>query len=129
MFACTTKSTQIQSNLDVCKTPSPNGLVPVPYTNIGFTSQCVNPSIKVKIVGMPALNKKSKCLPSAGDEPGSAGGLRSSVIKGQITFASASKKVKIQGSPAVRNTDGTKHNQANAEGNVSMPSQSKVTIY
>ncbi len=128
MFACTTKNTQIMSNLDVCKTPAPNGTVPVPYTNIGFTAQGAPVAMKVRIVGLPALNKKSKCAPSTGDEPGAPGGVRSSTIKGPVQFLTASTKVKLQGSPAVRQNDTTKHNQGNAVGSASFPCQSKVRI-
>ncbi len=128
MYACTTKNAQILSNADVCKTPSPGGPVPVPYPNVGQTAQANPASTKVRIAGMPALNKKSRCQPSTGDEAGSAGGMVSSAIKGPVAFTAGSLKVKIQGSPAVRMNDPTTHNNNNAVGQVVAPSQNKVRI-
>ncbi|MFW5836902.1 MAG: DUF4150 domain-containing protein [Desulfovibrionaceae bacterium] len=128
MFALCTKNAQIVSQLDVCKTPSPSGVTPVTYPNIGMTAQGNPPASKVRIAGMPALNKKSQCAPSSGDEAGTAGGVVSSVIKGPVAFAAGSLKVKIQGSPAVRQNDATTHNQKNAAGQAAAPCQTKVKI-
>lgn len=128
MFALTTKNTQIISSLDVCKTPVPNGLVTVPYPNIGMTAQGNPAATKVFIAGMPALTRKSKCMPSSGDEPGSAGGVAASTIKGQVAFVASSLKVKIQGSPSVRLNDATTHNNRNAAGQPAAPSQTKVKV-
>lgn len=129
MFACNTGSGQLMSNLDVCKTPTPPGApVPVPYTNIGLTAQCMPAATKVLIAGMPGLNKNAQCVPSSGDEPGVAGGAVSSLIKGPVTFTTSSLKVMVQGSPAVRMNDLTMHNQNNAPGRVSLVGQFKVMI-
>ena len=128
MYALTTKNAQIISSLDVCKTPSPSGVVPVPYPNIGLTAQGAPAAMKVFIAGMPALNKRSKCAPSSGDEAGVAGGVVSSTIKGPVAFVASSLKVKIQGAPAVRQNDATTHNQKNAMGQAAAPCQTKVRI-
>lgn len=128
MYALTTKNTQIVSNLDVCKTPSPSGITPVAYPNIGMTAQANPAALKVLIAGMPALNRKSQCAPSSGDEAGTAGGVVSSTVKGPVAFSAGSMKVTLQGSPAVRQNDAATHNQNNASGQAAAPSQVKVRI-
>lgn len=128
MYACNTKATPVSCPLDVCKTPAPNGAVPVPYPNVAFTAQGKPVANKVRIAGFPALNKKTRLMVSTGDEPGVVGGARSSTIKGAVVFTSGSRKVRIQGSPAVRHNDTTSHNNKNGRGQASVPCQLKVLI-
>jgi len=58
---------------DVCKSPSPAGPVPVPYPNIGQSSDTAKGTIKVKMDGNPITLKDSNFKTSTGDEPGSQG--------------------------------------------------------
>ena len=128
MYACNTKPTPVTCALDVCKTPTSGPPVPVPYPNIGFTAHGKPVACKVRIGGFPALTKKTRLVTSTGDEPGVVGGIKSASIKGTVAFTSGSKKVFIQGSPAVRQNDATKHNNDNGRGVASTPCQFKVLI-
>jgi hypothetical protein len=94
----------------VCKTPSPAGPIPIPYVNIAKTSDLADGSKKVKIEKNPAALKSSNLSMSSGDEPGSAGGIISSKIKGKATWATSSMDVKIEGKGAVRFLDVVQHN-------------------
>ncbi|KWC39187.1 type VI secretion protein [Burkholderia ubonensis] len=126
MFIVTTASGLCMSPVDVCKTPTPGGPVPVPYPNTGLPMMAELITTKVLVCGMPALTKKSTIPMTNGDQPGTAGGAMSGKIMGKVEFAAGSTKVKFEGNPAVRLTTPTKHNQGNATGAVLQPSQQKV---
>ena len=78
----------VQTQTDVCKTPSPGGPVPVPYPNIAMSAQTANGSMTVKCDGCPIMLKNSFFSISSGDEPGSLGGVISGVIKGKVKYMS-----------------------------------------
>ena len=59
---------------DVCKTPSPGGPVPIPYPNIGKSSDTSKGSKKVKMNGNPIMLKGSNFKMGTGDEAGTRGG-------------------------------------------------------
>lgn len=45
---------------DVCKTPAPPAPpIPIPYPNTAQVATAVKPSMKVKVMNQPALNKGS----------------------------------------------------------------------
>jgi uncharacterized Zn-binding protein involved in type VI secretion len=135
MFASTTQSGQFMGTPDTCKTPAPPSPspVPMPYPN---TAQCMmaNPgtaAMKVKIVMMSALTKKSEIPMSNGDEAGVAGGVVSNMNMGACKYMMGSAKVKIEGNPVVKMGDTTGQNGNNANvpaGNQIAPSQTKVMI-
>ena len=58
---------------DVCKTPSPGGPIPIPYPNIGKSSDTAKGTKKVKMDGNPIMLKNSNSKTSTGDESGSSG--------------------------------------------------------
>jgi uncharacterized protein DUF4150 len=95
---------------DVCKTPSPGGPVPIPYPNFAMDSNLVDGASTVNIEGNPLANVKSKISTSTGDEPGSAGGIMSSVNKGTCTWKMGSPNVKAEGESVVRFIDTSFHN-------------------
>jgi hypothetical protein len=60
---------------DECKTPSPAaGPIPIPYPNIGKTSDTAKGSKKVKTDGNPIQVKDSEYQKTEGDEPGTDSG-------------------------------------------------------
>lgn len=61
---------------DVCKTPTPAGLVPIPYPNIGKSSDTSKGSKKVKADGKMPSVKGGKYSTSSGDEPSIGSGYR-----------------------------------------------------
>lgn len=64
---------------DVCKTPSPGGPVPVPYPDIASQSSLKGGTTTVKAKGKMIAVKGSQYARSNGDEPGTAGGVKSGV--------------------------------------------------
>lgn len=130
MFACSKASGTALAFPDVCKVPTPGGPVPTPFPNTGQMALALPGSLKVLIVGSPAINKKCKISLTEGDEGGVAMGVQSNTIKGPAKFLNGSLKVRIQGSPAQRLGDFTSHNKDNAPvgGFVVAPSQNKVLI-
>ena len=58
---------------DVCKTPSPGGPIPIPYPNIGKSSDTAKGTKKVKMDGDPVMLDNSNFKTSTGDEPGTEG--------------------------------------------------------
>jgi hypothetical protein len=101
---------------DVCKTPTPGGPVPIPYPNIGKSSDTSGGTKKVKIDGEMAMVKGAKYPQSVGDEPGSAGGVMSSCNKGAVEFMLYSFDVKFEGKNACRMGDMMFHNKKNIMG-------------
>jgi Domain of unknown function (DUF4150) len=100
---------------DVCKTPSPGGPVPVPYPNVAMSSDLANGTTTVKADGgnMIAI-KGSEFSRSTGDEPGTAGGVKSSTFIKEATWLTYSFDVKMDGENACRLTDKMLHNHQNA---------------
>jgi len=100
---------------DVCKTPAPPaGPVPIPYPNIAMSSDLVKGTTTVKADGgnMCAIDG-SEFMKSTGDEPGTAGGVMSSVNMKEATWITYSFDVKLEGKGACRLTDKMFHNHQN----------------
>jgi len=128
MFASTIQAGELMSPLDVCKTPTPAGPIPIPYPNIGMLPMADPPSPNVLIAGSPALTTECQVPMTNGDQAGAAGGVVSSQIMGEAKFTMGSMSVSIEGAPAVRMTDPTTHNKMNAVGTCMVPSQSVLMI-
>lgn len=125
-FATTVAKGSTMAFPDVCKTPTPAGPIPVPYPNTASTMIGKPKSTKVKVCRAAPLMKNSKISMSNGDNAGVNGGVVSNSFMQRVEFTSASKKVRIQGKPALRIFDSTKANKGNTKGVVLAPSQSKV---
>jgi hypothetical protein len=59
---------------DVCKTPSPGGPIPIPYPNIGQSSDADKGPKTVTVNGKMPMVKGAQYKTSTGDEAGTAGG-------------------------------------------------------
>jgi hypothetical protein len=103
-----------KTELDVCKTPTPGGPVPTPYPNIAMSTQTADGSTTVKCDGNPIMLKDSNFSMSSGDEPGSIGGVKSNVIKGQADPMNYSFDVKVEGNNVFRRSDPMMQNKQNA---------------
>ncbi|HEY6642887.1 DUF4150 domain-containing protein [Povalibacter sp.] len=101
---------------DVCKTPTPAGPVPIPYPNIGQSSNTSSGPTSVKTDGQMPMTKDAKYMMSSGDEAGSATGVMSSKIKGTCEFMMYSFDVKFEGKNVCRLADPLFHNDKNAMG-------------
>lgn len=100
---------------DVCKTPSPGGPVPIPYPVIVSMSGDLKKGTKtVKVDGKKMAAVKgsefSRCM---GDEPGTAGGVKSSTNMKEATWLLYSFDVKLEGKNACRLTDKMMMNHQN----------------
>lgn len=121
--------------VDMCKTPTPGGPVPMPYPNLAQLTQAKGSSCssKVKIDGKKPIDVSSEVSMSSGDEPGTAGGgVVSNKFKGACDFKSGSAKVKVEGKKIVHLTSQSGHNGGgndNVPAGVQVaPSQQKVKV-
>lgn len=101
---------------DVCKTPTPGGPIPIPYPNVGKSSDTSSGPTTVKIDGNMPMTKDAKYMVSTGDEAGSVGGVMSSKIKGPCEFMLYSFDVKFEGKNVCRLGDSLFHNDKNGMG-------------
>ncbi|CAN91357.1 hypothetical protein sce1200 [Sorangium cellulosum So ce56] len=102
--------THIAAPPDVCKVPTPAGPVPTPFVNTAQDAMLAKGSKQTAIAGNPVALASSELSTSTGDEPGSAGGVISSKIKGKLTWSGSSMDVKVEGKGVVRFLDPTMHN-------------------
>lgn len=99
---------------DVCKTPSPGGPVPIPYPNISQSATLAKGTTTVKADGgMMIAVKGSEFSLSNGDNPGVAGGVKSSTFMKESTWILYSFDVKMDGKNACRLTDKKFQNHEN----------------
>ena len=99
---------------DVCKTPSPGGPIPIPYPNISQSATLAKGTTTVKADGgMMIAVKGSEFSLSNGDNPGVAGGVKSSTFMKESTWILYSFDVKMDGSNACRLTDKKFQNHEN----------------
>jgi hypothetical protein len=102
---------------DVCKTPAPPAPpVPIPYPNIGMSSDTISGPTTVTTDGQMPMTKDAKYMKSTGDEAGSLGGIISSVFIGECEFMMYSFDVKFEGKNVCRLGDPLFHNKKNAMG-------------
>ena len=101
---------------DVCKTPTPAGPVPIPYPNIGQSSNTSSGPTTVTTDGQMPMTKDAKYMMSSGDEACSAGGVISGKVKGTCEFMMYSFDVKFEGKNVCRLGDPLLHNDKNAMG-------------
>lgn len=116
---------------DVCKTPATGPPLPVPYANTGMVMQSQKTASKVKICNKETVTKKSEMPRSQGDEPGTLGGIMSSVNMNKVTYKKCSSKVRAMGNQVAYLTSMTAQNGTNANmptGNQIVRSQGKVII-
>lgn len=100
---------------DVCKTPSPGGPVPIPYPVIISMSSDLDKGTKTVKVdgGNSAAIKGSEFSRCSGDEPGTAGGVKSSTNMKEATWILYSFDVKLEGKNACRLSDKMMMNHGN----------------
>lgn len=102
---------------DVCKTPAPPApFVPIPYPNIGKSSDTSKGPKKVKTDGKMPMTKGAKYSRSAGDEAGTLKGIISSMNMGECEYMMYSFDVKFEGKNVCRMGDPLFHNKKNIMG-------------
>lgn len=101
---------------DVCKTPTPGGPVPIPYPNLGKSSDTMKGPTSVKTDKQMPMVKGAVYIMSSGDEPGTAMGVISNKVKGECEFIMYSFDVKFEGKNVCRMGDPLFHNNKNIMG-------------
>lgn len=102
---------------DVCKTPAlPAPPVPIPYPNIGQSSDTTGGPTSVTTDGQMPMVKGAKYMKSSGDEAGVVGGVVSGVNMGECEFMMYSFDVKFEGNNVCRMGDPLFHNKKNIMG-------------
>ena len=101
---------------DVCKTPTPGGPVPIPYPNIGQSTDTSSGPSSVKTDGQMPMTKDAKYMMSTGDEAGAAMGVMSNKIKGECEYMMYSFDVKFEGKNVCRLGDQLWQNEKNILG-------------
>ncbi len=101
---------------DVCKTPVGSAVVPIPYPNIGKSSDTSKGPKSVITDGQMPMVKEAQYSMSSGDEAGSLKGVISSDQKGVCEFMMYSFDVKFEGKNVCRLGDPLFHNKKNIMG-------------
>lgn len=101
---------------DVCKTPIGNSVVPIPYPNLGKSSDTTKGPKSVKTDKKMPMVKKAQYSTSTGDEPGTQKGIKSGSTKGVCEFMMYSFDVKFEGKNVCRMGDPLFHNKKNIMG-------------
>ena len=99
---------------DVCKTPAPPAPpIPIPYPNIGRSADTSSGPSTVKTDGKMPMVKGAKYSKSSGDEPGTIGGIMSSVNRDECEYMLYSMDVKFENNNVCRLGDSLFHNKKN----------------
>lgn len=98
---------------DVCKTPAAPSPLPIPYPNIGQSSDTSQGPSTVKTDGEMPMVKGAKYSKSSGDEAGTLGGVISSVNMSVCEYLLYSFDVKFEGKNVCRLGDQLWHNKKN----------------
>ncbi|HHH27338.1 MAG TPA: DUF4150 domain-containing protein [Polyangiaceae bacterium] len=130
MFICTTDGGDTFAFPNVCNTPSPSGVTPIPYTSLGSYEDADSDtcSDKVTIENKEVCTTDTEISSTSSDEAGSSGGL----VSGQSSDVAAplvgSMKVYAEGNAVVRFLDPVQSNgdSANSYGACISPSQTLV---
>ncbi len=101
---------------DVCLTKVGKPIVPVPYTNLGKSSDTSKGPVTVKTDGQMPMVKEALYSKSTGDEKGSYGGVKSGTNKNVCEFQTYSFDVKFEGRGVCRVCDIVMHNKKNITG-------------
>lgn len=101
---------------DVCKTPVGSSIVPIPYPNIGKSSDTVQGPKTVKTDKKMPMVKGAKYSKSTGDEAGVKKGIVSGTNKDECEFMMYSFDVKFEGKNVCRLGDPLFHNKKNIMG-------------
>jgi hypothetical protein len=101
---------------DVCNTPTPAGPVPIPYPNLGQSSNTTAGPTTVTTDGVMPMTQAAEYMMSTGDEAGSAMGVMSGTIANICQFMMYSFDVQFEGSGVCRLGDPLFQNNKNAMG-------------
>ncbi|WP_080497578.1 DUF4150 domain-containing protein [Burkholderia ubonensis] len=107
----------ISNTPDVCKTPMGCATPPVPYPVIADLGASTGVTSNVRFNGKPACVLDRSVVPNCtGDEAGSAMGVKSGTVGGEVKPTRGSGTVKIGGKAVVRDGDPCTMNNGNCTG-------------
>jgi len=88
---------------DVCKTPAPDGVAPIPYPNEAMLEDAIpgTTADTVILAGFLAATITTEIAMSQGDDAGVEGGVISSTVIGPCQFKEGSESVLWMGEPAI----------------------------
>ncbi|MBU1172247.1 MAG: DUF4150 domain-containing protein [Proteobacteria bacterium] len=98
---------------DICLTQCGPPVVPIPYPNIGKSSDLDNGASTVTADGQPMGHEKSFFSKTTGDEAGDKKGVASGTTAAKAEFVSFSFDVFVEGKSVVRANDLMIHNNKN----------------
>ncbi|MDH5407805.1 MAG: DUF4150 domain-containing protein [Gammaproteobacteria bacterium] len=101
---------------DVCKTQCGPPVIPIPYVNIGKSSDTSKGPKSVKTDKKMPMVKGAQYSTSTGDEPGTLKGIISSTTKGVCEYMLYSFDVKFENKNVCRMGDPLFHNKKNIMG-------------
>ena len=101
---------------DVCKTPAAPSPIPIPYPNIGKSSDTSQGPTTVTTDGQMPMVKGAVYSRSSGDEAGTLGGVVSGVNMNVCEYMMYSFDVKFEGNNMCRLGDPLFHNKKNIMG-------------
>ena len=131
-YASTTEGGQTLAFPNVCKTPSVNGTITIPYTSLGDVSDADTDTCTedVTIANKECCTTNSEIGSTSTDEAGSSGGVISGQNSDICVWENGSSTVNLEGDAAVRFLDPVASNgdSANAYGAQIAPSQTTVII-
>jgi hypothetical protein len=90
---------------DVCKTPVGSSIVPIPYMIISQIAWAQKTAKSVKLTDLEAFTMKSRTDKVVGDEPGTAGGVKSSVNRGWCKPISNHGTVLVEGAELIQSNN------------------------
>lgn len=132
MFQLTMCNGQNMGIPDVCLTPVPPAIVPIPYPNISMSTVALPPTTAMTVLvdGTPSLNMMSEVILSNGNNVGVKGGVVSQVMMGPTRYMLGSFSLMLEGTPAVKLTSMTGQNGTpmNAPGMCIVPSQLTMIV-
>ena len=99
---------------DVCKTGAPPaGPIPVPYPNLGKSSDTVQGTTTITADGSMIMNQGAKYMVSSMDEPGTAMGVISNTVMNECEYLMYSFNVMLEGKNVCRMGDPLWQNKKN----------------
>ncbi len=109
----------VNTTPDVCKTPMGNTVVPVPYAITSNLNDSMSTSSNVNFGGDPAfILGKSSVTKVTGDEPGTAGGVKSGTNRACVKPTAGSSTVRVNKKQVIRHGDPCDMNNGNTQGKI-----------
>jgi len=128
MFANCQMGGQDMGFPDVCLTPTPPVVTPLPYPNIAMGPTAVGFVPNILMSAMPAHNMSTSIPLTNGDNAGVSTGVASGTVMGPTRHLTGSFTVLMGGMPATKLTSMSLQNSTNCPGCRIAPSQTKVLM-